>query len=238
MEPAPGNSDLLRILDFAIELDRLKAVLRKARPVGLDRYENSAEHSWHVCVLALLLSKYSTKPVDLQRVVEILLVHDVPEIDCGDHFVFTRDAAAVAVAEGAAAERIFGLLPAAEAEWFISRWREYEARETPEAALAFAADRLMPVLHNLRGGTPQLARGSGAARARQGDHAHDRGRVSRGLGGDRAAHRCGVCRGRSVRPGGRGDADYCSRSLTSMLSSTLRSVRRASASGWSVVRDR
>jgi putative hydrolase of HD superfamily len=120
--------------------------------VGLERYENSAEHSWHVAVLAMLMAKHSAEPVDLQRVIEILLVHDVPEIDCGDQFVYTRDAAQVAVAEAAAAERIFGLLPPAEGEWLLSRWREYEVRQTPEAKLAYAADRLMPVLHNLRGG--------------------------------------------------------------------------------------
>ncbi len=152
MKPAAEPSDIQRILDFIVELDRLKAVLRRAKPVGLDRYENSAEHSWHVCVLAMLLAKHSAAPVDLQRVVEILLVHDIPEIDCGDQFVYTRDSAQVAVAEAAAAERIFGLLPPAEGEWLLSRWREYEDRETPEAKLAYAADRLMPVLHNVRGG--------------------------------------------------------------------------------------
>ena len=152
MEESPGQSDLQRIFDFVVELDKLKAVLRRAKPVGLERYENSAEHSWHVCVLALLLAKHSTQPVDLQRVIEILLVHDIPEIDCGDQFVYTRDPEQTAVVEAAAAERIFGLLPPAEGEWLLSRWREYEERRTPEAVLAYAADRLMPVLHNVRGG--------------------------------------------------------------------------------------
>jgi len=150
-QPSP-SSELDQLFDFIIELDRLKSVLRKARPVGVERYENSAEHSWHVCVLALLLVKHCTEPVDLQRVLEILLVHDVPEIDCGDQLVFTKDIALTAIAENAAAERIFGLLPPAEGEWLLSRWREYEERATPEAKLAYAADRLMPVLHNLKGG--------------------------------------------------------------------------------------
>lgn len=151
MEPLSPLSDIQRILDFVVELDKLKAVLRRAKPVGLERYENSAEHSWHVCVLAMLMAKHSAEPVDLQRVIEILLVHDVPEIDCGDQFVYTRDPAQTAIAEAAAAERIFGLLPPAEGEWLLSRWREYENRQTPEAKLAYAADRLMPVLHNVRG---------------------------------------------------------------------------------------
>ena len=152
MERSAKVFDIQRIFDFVVELDKLKAVLRRAKPVGLERYENSAEHSWHAAVLAMLLAKHSAEPVDLLRVIEILLVHDVPEIDCGDHFVYTRDAAQVAVAEAAAAERIFGLLPPAEGEWLLSRWREYEERRTPEAKLAYAADRLMPVLHNVRGG--------------------------------------------------------------------------------------
>ncbi len=151
MEPPSPPSDIQRILDFVVELDKLKAVLRRAKPIGLERYENSAEHSWHVAVLAMLLAKHSAEPVDLQRVIEILLVHDIPEIDCGDQFVYTRDAAQTAIAEAAAAERIFGLLPPAEGEWLLSRWREYEDRQTPEAKLAYAADRLMPVLHNVRG---------------------------------------------------------------------------------------
>jgi putative hydrolase of HD superfamily len=152
METPSPPSDIRRIFDFVVELDRLKAVLRRAKPVGLERYENSAEHSWHVCVLAMLMAKHSAEPVDLQRVIEILLVHDVPEIDCGDQFVYTRDMAQVAIAEAAAAERIFALLPPEEGKWLLSRWREYEDRQTPEAKLAYAADRLMPVLHNVRGG--------------------------------------------------------------------------------------
>jgi putative hydrolase of HD superfamily len=166
MDPAPGApSDLQRILDFVIEMDRLKGVLRRARPVGLDRYENTAEHSWHVCVLVLLLVRYFSKPVDVQRVLEILLVHDIPEIDCGDQFVFTRDPVATAIAERAAAERIFGLLPSIEGDWLLSRWREYEDRATPEALLAYVADRLMPILHNVRGGARSW-RENGVARER------------------------------------------------------------------------
>jgi putative hydrolase of HD superfamily len=147
-----GEHEIHRLFDFAVELDRLKGVLRRTRPVGLERYENSAEHSWQVCLVALLLARYSATPVDVQRVVEILLVHDVPEIDCGDHFVYARDPVAIAAEEAAAAERIFGLLPGETGQRLLDRWRECEERKTPEALLAYAADRLMPVLHNLRGG--------------------------------------------------------------------------------------
>ena len=146
------NEDLRRIIEFIIELDRLKAVLRKTKPVGLERYENSAEHSWQICLLALLLEQHSRRRVDIARVVEILLVHDIPEIDSGDQIVYQRPDDARAAAERMAARRIFGLLPEAQAEWCTSRWEEYEARESNEAVFAYAVDRLMPVLQNLKNG--------------------------------------------------------------------------------------
>jgi putative hydrolase of HD superfamily len=143
--------DIDQVFAFVIELDRLKAVLRRVKPLGLDRYESSAEHSWQVCLLAMLLARHSAFTVDLHRVLEILLVHDIPEIDVGDQLVYSRDAATTAAAEQAAAERIFGLLPAPEGERLLARWREYEERRTPEARLAYAADRLMPMLQNVLG---------------------------------------------------------------------------------------
>jgi putative hydrolase of HD superfamily len=144
-----GN-DLQRIIEFVIELDKLKAVLRKTKPVGLDRYENSAEHSWQVCLLALLLAKHARQPVDVVRVVEILLVHDIPEIDSGDQIIYQGPKEDRAEIEQQAGRRIFGLLPEPQARWCMSRWEEYEARESKEAIFAHAVDRLMPVLHNLK----------------------------------------------------------------------------------------
>lgn len=141
------NSDFQRVFDFIIELDQLKAVLRKTKPSGFSRYENSAEHSWQVCLLALLLVQESPHPVDRQRVIELLLVHDIPEIDTGDRIVYQQKDT---TAERAAAQRIFGLLPPVQAAWMLARWEEYEAKETHEAVFAHAIDRLMPVLHNLR----------------------------------------------------------------------------------------
>jgi putative hydrolase of HD superfamily len=149
MNPA---SDLDRIFAFVLELDRLKAVLRRSKPVGLDRQENPAEHSWQICVLALLLAPHARVPVDVVRVVEILLVHDIPEIEAGDEIVYERPSAARAAAERAAARHTFGLLPEREAAWLLSRWEEYEARRTKEAVFAYAMDRLMPVLQNIRRG--------------------------------------------------------------------------------------
>ena len=143
------SSDLQRIIEFIVELDKLKAVLRKTKPLGQDRYENVAEHSWQVCLLAQLLSKYARAPVDIARVTELLLVHDIPEIDIGDQIVYqTKDNSRVD-AEREAAARIFGLLPEHEAGWLMSRWQEYEKRTTSEAIFANAIDRLMPILHNI-----------------------------------------------------------------------------------------
>jgi len=143
------NSDLQRIIGFIVELDKLKAVLRKTKPLGQDRYENVAEHTWQVCVLAQLLSKYARAPVDVARVTELLLVHDIPEIDTGDQIVYQTKDNGRMDAEREAAARIFGLLPESEASWLMSRWQEYEDRKTSEAVFAYAIDRLMPVLHNI-----------------------------------------------------------------------------------------
>lgn len=143
------TADLQRIFAFILEVDQLKAVLRKTKPVGVDRYENSAEHSWQLCLMAQLLLPYASATVDIVRVVEILLVHDIPEIDAGDQIVYQGPSTARAAAERAGARRIFGLLPESQARWCLERWEEFEARETPEAVFAYAVDRLVPTLQNL-----------------------------------------------------------------------------------------
>lgn len=144
------RQDLQRIFEFIIELDKLKDILRKTKPVSFSRYENSAEHSWQVCLLAQLLAEYAKERIDIVRVVEILLVHDIPEIDAGDQIVYQGSSEARAASELAAAQRIFGLLPEPQASWCMVRWQEYEARESKEATFAYAIDRLMPLLQNLK----------------------------------------------------------------------------------------
>ncbi|MDP4302337.1 HD domain-containing protein [Leptothrix discophora] len=138
-------------IDFILELDRLKSVTRKTRPLGLDRQENSAEHSWQIALLASSLAHLAAEPVDVDRVVAMLLVHDIGEIDTGDTLVYAEghDWAAQQLAERAAVERIFGLLPPEPAARYLALWLEFEAAETPEARYAHAADRAMPVLLNL-----------------------------------------------------------------------------------------
>ncbi len=144
-----NDESLARRIDFLVEIDRLKHVLRRAYLPGTDRNENTAEHSWHLAVAALVLADYAAEPVDLARVVRMALIHDIVEIDAGDTFFFdTAGALDKAEREERAATRLFGLLPPEQAAEMRSAWDEFERRETPEARFAAALDRFMPVLHN------------------------------------------------------------------------------------------
>ena len=139
-----------KIIDFILELDKLKGVTRKTRPLGLDRYENSAEHSWQIALLAASLAPYAASPIDINRVVAMLLVHDIGEIDTGDTMVYVEEGVAECkAAEAAAVTRIFGMLPEPQGAKFLALWQEFEDADTPEARFAHAADRAMPVLLNL-----------------------------------------------------------------------------------------
>lgn len=127
-----------------------KGVLRKVKPVGEDRYENTAEHSWQIAVFALSLAKTLQLSVDAERVVAMLLVHDLGEIDAGDKFVFPQDGwEERKAAELRAVERIFSLAPETLAQFFLDMWKEFDAGETQDARFANAIDRSMPVLLNL-----------------------------------------------------------------------------------------
>lgn len=139
-----------QIVDFILELDKLKGVTRKTRPLGLDRYENSAEHSWQLAMLATSLAHHAESPVDINHVVFMLLVHDVGEIDTGDTMVYAEGGwDERKAAERRAVERIFGILSSPQGERFLQLWREFEEGVTPEARFANAVDRAMPVLLNL-----------------------------------------------------------------------------------------
>ena len=139
-----------QIIDFILELDKLKAVTRKVRPLGQDRYENSAEHSWQIALLAASLAPYAEPSVDIDRVIRMLLVHDIGEIDTGDTLVFVEGGwEQRKAAELAAVTRIFGLLPEAQGAEFMALWKEFERGESADARFANAADRAMPVLLNL-----------------------------------------------------------------------------------------
>jgi putative hydrolase of HD superfamily len=122
----------------------------EVRPLGQDRYENSAEHSWQIALLAASLAPYAEVSVDIDRVIRMLLVHDIGEIDTGDTMVFVEGGwEERKAAELAAVTRIFGLLPKAQGAGFMALWKEFEHGETADARFANAADRAMPVLLNL-----------------------------------------------------------------------------------------
>lgn len=136
-------------IGFILELDTLKSVLRRSYLLNNTRRENSAEHSWHLSAMALVLAEHANVDIDQFRVLKMLLVHDIVEIDSGDTYIY--DAAGndtKAVREQEAAQRIFGLLPDDQKLELTQLWQEFEARETPEAKFAAALDRLMPLLHN------------------------------------------------------------------------------------------
>ena len=139
-----------QVVDFILEIDQLKGVSRKVRPLGQDRYENSAEHSWQIALLAASLAPYAESSVNIDRVIRMLLVHDIGEIDTGDTLVFVEDGwEQRKAAELAAVKRIFGLLPEAQGEQALQLWEEFERGESMDARFANAADRAMPVLLNL-----------------------------------------------------------------------------------------
>ena len=138
------------IIDFVLELDKLKAVTRKIKPFGLNRYENPAEHTWQIALFAMALQPYAAAPVNIDHVITMLLVHDVGEIDTGDTIAFAIDGAAERNAgERAAVRRIFGALDAPIGARLLALWEEFDDEQTPEALFAHSVDRAMPVLLNL-----------------------------------------------------------------------------------------
>ncbi|MGX5690392.1 HD domain-containing protein [Arcticibacter tournemirensis] len=140
---------LQKQIDFIHEIDKIKYIQRKTRLFNSDRAENDAEHSWHLALMAIVLSEHSDQKIDLLKVVKMLLIHDLVEIDAGDVFLYDTVANHTNTeAELAAARRIFGLLPTAQADDLIAVWEEFEAGETAESKFARAMDRMEPLLQN------------------------------------------------------------------------------------------
>jgi putative hydrolase of HD superfamily len=165
MPPSDPAGRISRQLRFVVEVDRLKTVLRQTLLTDGSRQENSAEHSWHLALMAALLAEHAGAEVDVARTMKMVLVHDVVEIDAGDAFCY--DAAANVgkeERERRAAERIFGLLPAEQAAELHTLWEEFEAGETADARFAVALDRLQPLLQNIHSGGGSW-RAHGIARA-------------------------------------------------------------------------
>lgn len=141
---------------FIAEVDKLKSVLRKTSPIGMERRENSAEHSWQVILCAVTFQEHANEPVDILKVVKMLMIHDVVEVDVGDVFHYDKGATeGLYERELAAAKRIFGLLNDELRDEYLALWKEFEARETPEARYAASVDRLIAFLMNInnQGGT-------------------------------------------------------------------------------------
>ncbi|MEO9780392.1 MAG: HD domain-containing protein [Sedimentitalea sp.] len=135
---------------FLREADKLKSILRASSLIDGSRHENSAEHSWHIMLYALVLSDHAGPDVDINRVLKMLLIHDIVEIDAGDAPIHGNvDHAAMAAKEAAAADRLFGLLPSDQADGFRALWDEFEAAESPDAIFAKSIDRLQTPVANL-----------------------------------------------------------------------------------------
>ncbi len=139
------------VIPFIVECEKLKAVERRTQPAGLDRRENSAEHSWSLALLAMALAADTDPGVDQLRVIKMLVIHDIVEIDAGDTFCYA-DRPDEAAAEELAAARIFALLPCEVAAEFTGLWREFALGETGEARVARALDRLLPLVQNHHNG--------------------------------------------------------------------------------------
>ncbi|OYU65919.1 MAG: phosphohydrolase [Cytophagaceae bacterium BCCC1] len=148
--------NLLKPISFIKEIDKLKFIQRKTKLFHSDRHENDAEHSWHLAMMAVVLAEHSDKPIDILKVLKMVLIHDIVEIDAGDTFIYdTTKSHSNTKEELLAAKRIFGLLPAEQAKEFIAIWEEFEEGTSDEAKFAKSMDRLEPLLQNTsnNGGT-------------------------------------------------------------------------------------
>ncbi len=145
-----------RQIAFILEIDRLKTIIRRSLIVDGSRFENTAEHSWHLAMLAITLSEWAEPEVDIEQAIKLLLVHDIVEVDAGDTYIYDEVGRLdKALREQEAADRIFGLLPDDQALEMRALWDEYEARDTSTSRFAYAIDRLQPLLLNASTGGTQ-----------------------------------------------------------------------------------
>lgn len=140
---------LQKQMEFIVEVDKVKKIMRQTYLSDASRKEDDAEHSWHLALMAVLLKEYSNEEVDLTKVIPMVLIHDLVEIDAGDTYAYSGESAAVTEArERKAAERVFGILPKDQGKVFRDLWEEFEAYETPEAKFAHVLDNCQPMLLN------------------------------------------------------------------------------------------
>lgn len=151
-----SESNLIKQINFIKEIDKLKYINRRTRLLNSDRHENDAEHSWHLAMMAIILAGHSNTEIDILKVIKMVLIHDIVEIDAGDTFIYdTQKSHTNTEEELEAAKRIFGLLPTEQAKELIEIWQEFEEGKTAEAKFAKSMDRLEPLLQNFsnNGGT-------------------------------------------------------------------------------------
>ena len=140
---------LKKQIEFILEIDKMKNLYRQTYVLHEDRKENDAEHSWHLAIMAFMLSEYSNKSIDVLKVMKMVLIHDIVEIDAGDTYCYDEKGYTTkAEREETAAQRIFGLLPEDQRDEYYSLWREFEDSETNEARFAAVLDRLQPLMLN------------------------------------------------------------------------------------------
>jgi len=140
---------LTRQMDFCREVDKEKEVFRQSFLCDGSRRENDAEHAWHMSIMAMILQEYSNEDVDLLKVIEMLLIHDIVEIDAGDTYAYdTEGLKSQAEREAKAADRIFGMLPEDQRDWMFQLFHEFEEGNTPEAKFARSLDNVQPVMQN------------------------------------------------------------------------------------------
>jgi putative hydrolase of HD superfamily len=142
------NKKLEKQLNFIVEIDKVKNIFRKSKLFDGNRFENDAEHSWTICIMALLLKEYADFPVNIEKVIYMLLIHDIVEIDAGDVLLYSKNQEDVNIKENLAAERIYGLLDNEQKNYFLDLWKEFEERKTNESKFACVFDRIEPLIQN------------------------------------------------------------------------------------------
>ncbi len=143
------NTKLLRQIEFAVEIDKMKQIMRRNLLVDGSRCENDAEHSWHFAVLAMLLEEYAAEKVDICKVIKIALVHDLVEVYAGDTYAYDEKGNEdKAQRELESADKLFGMLEGEQGREIRALWEEFEAKETPESRYANAIDRINPLINN------------------------------------------------------------------------------------------
>lgn len=147
------SSRLLKDMEFIVEIDKMKKILRRTSVIGLDQRENDAEHSWHIAIMAVILEEYSNEKIDILKVIKMLLAHDLVEIYAGDTFCYDlKGNEDKRERELKAADKIYGILDKDKGEELRELWDEFEEMKSAEALFAASMDRIQPMLSNYNNG--------------------------------------------------------------------------------------